>query len=78
MNMPNIKRKLMSLGVLLPLLNALGFRQALAMGQTPPRPTLTPAQQRLQNMGLVLVVDVTPPNQWRSGHFAQLLTKAGG
>ena len=57
MNMPNIKRKLMSLGVLLPLLNALGSRQALAMGQKPPRPTLTPAQQRLQNMGLVLVVD---------------------
>ena len=57
MIMQHIKRKLISLGILLPLLNALGSRQALAMGQKPPRPTLTPAQQRLQNMGLVLVVD---------------------
>jgi hypothetical protein len=57
MNMQCIKRQLMSLALLIPVLTALGSRQVLAMGQKPPRLTLTPAQQRLQNMGLVLVVD---------------------
>jgi hypothetical protein len=57
MTMQAIKRKLMTMGLLLPLANVIGLGRASAMGQRPQRPSLTPAQQRLQNMGLALVVD---------------------
>lgn len=69
MNMQSIKRQLMSLALLMPVLTALGSRQVLAMGQKPTRSTLTAAQQRLQNMGLVLVVDAVKGSEMLGVEF---------
>jgi hypothetical protein len=57
MNMEHTKRQWIVVGALLPFAGVLTACKAAAMGERPSPPRLTPAQERLRNMGLVLVVD---------------------
>ncbi len=69
MTMQAMKRKLITMGLLLPLANVIGLGRASAMGQRPQRPSLTPAQQRLESMGLVLLVDAVEGAEMRGTEF---------
>jgi hypothetical protein len=57
MNMEHIKRQWIVMGALLPFAGVLTACKAAAMGERPSPLRLTPAQERLRNMGLALVVD---------------------